>query len=1196
MRFACPAMIKELDARCHVVIEASAGTGKTWTLEHLFIHLLVQKVNIEEILILTYTDKATRDMKKRLHLMLESIVHANASDPRVDPQSASVWNITSDIFSHLSNAFTRFEQISISTIHGFCRRMLMEYALEGRLSFQSSLVDPEEMFSLGYRQEIRFLLSKPSFLRDVFLSCMQSGFFSIERDLFSWYKDASYLSIVLDEAKVKEALCAAASSSWLQSVKQNHLASILGGSRAKHLKEKMHQYVESLHEIGVRFKRDKDLSKAVFDIHDARQVCFDDATRSCFFDHDGFCDHIDALLVFRLLHQVPSPFGILVHRLLPRIKERITKEKQKENLVDFDDMLRLFDEALKPPGGQELVSLLRNRYRFALVDEFQDTDELQWSILKRLFVRSTKEHFLYLIGDPKQAIYGFRSADVYTYHRALSELKKQGAVHLQLAHNYRSTKELINVFNYVFQHDFFEETTDNIKPLLCGDVSKKLEQGGKKAPSLVLWQLLSEHRMQVDQVRKSLASSIADEIQTLVHKQPLLCWSQVTSKPLSYEDIYVLTRNAHESNIVVHMLKKKGIPCSHYRPEGVSKEPEVEHLLAMLSMLCAPLSRQAQYRALLSPFFDISIDAFLPSICSEVQELLHARIQTLRRYAHEHDDGVILHSMMRHSGLIRRLLFFHSDQSLARYQAVIDLLLEIGGGRQGIHGLKKMLECLIEGANICGMEGHYLSLLKDRKMSHVGYVPSAGSAVQVLTIHKAKGLEAEVVFVAGGFSPGKRSFKNSPLICHQKEKREAWLMNAPKHIMDRYRKEQQEEEKRLLYVAITRAKSRIYLPYFGNPPPGCACQGSPYRFLSKAYACLDKKLETLVQADDTGDVVYRVLSSKVHSLRALHDADSDDKIHSIASFIQKQGNCFEGEKAVQELDEAVFTPFVWTSYSAIKNRQENLSLPYVDHEEKDDSLSTEMQEHKLPGGLYMGLFFHQVLEHLDFQVLIHCTDLKEWVQKPSISSLFESSAEHMGIDFVYIPYVQETIYRALRQPQQLGSFSLSLGLASLEKTVREMPFVYPIPELFHPCLAPLIAYPQKKGFALDDQKLSNPYRAKRGMIRGVIDLVFELNGRIFFLDYKSDMVSGEESLRDYAANHYALQSQLYTLAIVRLLGMNGKEDYERRFGGMVYAFLRNMDKPNQGLVYSRPSFEDVMDFDRHLRREEYSKVYTTSFF
>ena len=407
-----------------------------------------------------------------------------------------------------------------------------------------------------------------------------------------------------------------------------------------------------------------------------------------------------------------------------------------------------------------------------------------------------------------------------------------------------------------------------------------------------------------------------------------------------------------------------------------------------------------------------------------------------------------------------------------------------------------------------------------------------------------------------------------------------------------------EEEERLLYVALTRAKARLYLPYFGLAPASAGPQeGQPPNPPRGPYRWLDQRLEQLVTRGYVDGDAVRFEIVDVGPEHAAPPADTED-LRATLGPIRFPRLPDAGAFAALRSDRA---GWLLTSYTRLEAGRE---APLGGSERRlaatDDGTD---QEHatavvdtleaaegarapalepegdpatRLPGGAGMGIFLHEVLEELDFEGLRAAPDATAWLADPAVARLFSARARRSGIAASDLPDAAALLHRALHQPQEHGPLALPRGLAGLgPERAAEMRFHFPLPEPAHPALGAatdaLPAAPAGGFFAID-----------RGVIRGVVDLVFEHEGRVYVLDWKSDRIAASV-LEAHVRDHYALQARLYTLGVVRHLGLRDAEEYEARFGGLLYAFLRAMRAPNEGVVFARPGWDEVRAWEAELQ-------------
>ena len=357
-------------------------------------------------------------------------------------------------------------------------------------------------------------------------------------------------------------------------------------------------------------------------------------------------------------------------------------------------------------------------------------------------------------------------------------------------------------------------------------------------------------------------------------------------------------------------------------------------------------------------------------------------------------------------------------------------------------------------------------------------------------------------------------------------------------------------------------------PTLGAPRPDAASAirgRRPFAKLSGPHRWLDQRLETLVLEGwvDDANVQLQVVDADAPAESSEH--------HPIDAVRWPQAPLLP---AAAPLDSEGRRGFVVTSYSRMKG-DEWTPPALADDEpgthgvEGEAELEEGLEEEEvvvddLPGGATMGIFLHELLEHVDFEAIADSHE-DEWCAAMEEQAI--RRAQQHGIHSQLARPACELVHRAMTTPVLAGELSLPRGFSELTEHVAEMHFHFPVP---------------KKGQPLLDEHRGSPLspRIERGVIRGVVDLVFSHGGRTYFLDWKSDRVP-ETQLSAHVAASYPLQAKLYTLGLARVLRLHSRETYEQRFGGLLYVFLRH----HHGIVFERPSWDDVLAWDQELQAE-----------
>jgi exodeoxyribonuclease V beta subunit len=814
-----PAVLDRLPAGRHAVIEASAGTGKTFTLEHLVVELvLVEGVPIEEILVVTFTEKATREMRERVRRKLREVADAA---PRPDDAEGPGWTVDAEGRRRLQDALASFDRAPISTIHAFCQRLLSEHAFACARLLEQTAVEPRHAFREAFRQELRVALAPSDPLGPVLTRVLlHLGGENLEDVLYRWAQERGEPALAYEPARVEELLRRlpgqddlAGGGLWLrlleaglQRTPKKTVPALL--RKLAPAIDALREGEASLYDTLLRFwdwARERG-TKSLTALPYLRKYLPAAAQRER--NLEGLARTVDALADL-----AGDPLVVLVFELLPRVVDRLARQKSALGQFDFDDMLVLVRDALDPAGGPlaaSLRALLRRRYRVALVDEFQDTDEVQWTIFRRLFFDDTDAHRLVLIGDPKQAIYGFRNADVHTYHTARAEVLADGGVSAPLTANFRTRASLLEGVDRILREGFFTGVNAYPGPPECGRPELRALRDGVDAPAITLLHLVGrDGPLRFDEARRALAARIAEEVKRILAGD-LRVDRGDGPKPVSAADIHVLCRTGAEARQVGEALRDAAVPHAFYKQEGLFQTAIARDVLDVLLALGDPRSSALRRAAWRTPFFAVPLERLgdLDDLPPE-----HPLVDDLYRMARLAEDGrweTLFAELLDGSGFIRRELFWGgSERRLTDAQHVFELLLaEVHQGLRSLPQLTRRLSGFISGRERpVGEDGNVHRLESERR------------AVQLLTMHKAKGLEAEVVFVVGGLGLS-RPDPSRPQVFHDAEgRRRVWIGRPPADVEAIRRAEQRQEDERLLYVALTRARSRLFLPYLGPPPP-----------------------------------------------------------------------------------------------------------------------------------------------------------------------------------------------------------------------------------------------------------------------------------------------------------------------------------------------------------------------------------------
>ncbi|AKU89701.1 UvrD-helicase domain-containing protein [Vulgatibacter incomptus] len=1173
LRYEKPAILGRLPKDRHAVIEASAGTGKTYTIEHLVVELVVEAgVPIAEILVVTFTEKATSELRARVRkLLVDLLALTPDKSAAATVPDERCWILDDEKRAKLERALRDFDSATISTIHSFCQRILTEHAFANQRLFSEQRVDGREAFSAAFQEALRTDLAvdpEHAALLAVWLESKTVP--DLEKLLHACAGKRGRLLPIWDEPALDRAISAFPVASDFELLLKDEMKAAKGRSATA----PMNRYAFLRDELRSYPSNGAFLEKvaALQSLRKPGREKWLGELRAVLDEIPPGGPAIDALRepVAALDDGIVSLEALVVQRFLPCVQARLAGRKQVQGLFDFDDMLSLVRDSLQGAHGEALVGLLRERYRYALIDEFQDTDELQWEIFRRIFFESGGKNFLFLIGDPKQAIYRFRGADVETYLAAKGELVAAGGAREALTENFRSTARLIEAYNRILDQQgdppFFTRAGIGYEePVRCGNQALELlgPDGEPAAPIHVFELPIRKGEMSKDVLLPVLGARLAREIRAITDPvAPSLRFSKGSGEPerIAPRDIYVLCSTKDDGERVGEELRKAGVPHAHYKQEGLLDTDAARALHDVLAAVAEPDDHAKRMRAWLSPFFGLRLRD-LPSVRDlPPSDPLVQRLLDWKGEADGRRFERLFSRLLDESGIVRRLVLSDSgDRDLTNFLHLCELLLEaLGSTCRTLPELVALLGRWIDGTAKPEQEdGNQQRLESDR------------DAVQIMTMHASKGLEAKVVFLVGGVGPRPAS---STAAFHDRDgARVTWVGKPPKVVQTLVDREAEWEDQRLLYVALTRAKARLYLPAYPSDEDGAALKGA-YRVLNPRLLAMRGEsdplftVETLVGHDDTED---GSVSASV-SLRdwepaygLLEEVDRTDELNALR---------------------AAHQGYRITSYTQLRE-----GAPKGGHEPERDEFAGESEraahpaDDELPGGAGSGIFLHELLEKVSPRSVVEAGSPEEFLARTEVGEFFQREAARAGVDRRHLRHAGALVHGALAGRIRLRDGRILEGIAHAPRLLREAEFLYPIPERSHPRLTQ----------ALTGQHLE----IRRGFVKGFVDVLFEHDGLAYFGDWKSDVLPSwsRAAIDERVEKSYRLQAQLYSLALVKMIGVRDEASYEARVGGFLYLFLRGM-KPDgdgtEGVHFERPSWSHILEWERALLEREDLEVAT----
>ena len=1160
-RVARPPVLRGIPLDRHAVIEASAGTGKTFTLEHLIVELLLATdTSLDRILVVTFTEKATNELRARVRTKLQDLL-AGRGEPASEQDVArgDCWTIDEAARAKLQKALHAFDGTTISTIHAFCQRVLRENAFSSGRLFEEQHVDGRDAFGRAFREALR---------RDVACDPLRAP----------WLEAA--LSIGWNLVTIEDLLwkCIQARGDLRPSFDAASLARALEAFPVDDAR--LISGPEEMQRWGLPAVSAKAAGRRIYQVADAVEKARETCSAPSFvleaqsIDLKFLLERLPAVpprpgptarvcvAALELVRATPPFRAALAHALLEPVRRELARSKREAGQYDFDDMLAFVDEALRGPRSKALVEAMRERWRYALIDEFQDTDETQWSIFQRAFFDCRgAPSVLYLVGDPKQSIYRFRGADVQTYLRAKAEITAAGGSVVTLDRNHRATQALVDATNALFDQQAPDPvfTGDVLHtPVACGRPDRALVDGdGHAVPPIYAFRF---HSGAGDPIPLAvLGSHIAREVRAITNEaRP---W-RFDGRVVLPSDVFVLTRNAREGRIVGAALRDGGVPHAFYKEDGLFRTDEAREVRALLLAIADPADRGRRLAAWLTPFFGLALSEMERARDLSIEHPLVARLHMWKALADAHDFERFFESIVSASGILRREIFFaEGERELTNYLHVLEVLLEQARGPSATLGdLVNLLSGLIDGTRLpLDLEGSVQRLESDRPV------------VQIMTIHKSKGLEAPIVFIAGGFSqpPG-----DDVRIYHEGPNRLAWVGSIDDASVEaKCKREEREEEQRLMYVALTRAQGRLYLPCAvedGTSTKGKRLRGDP-RPLRGPYEPIQRRVLEMARSSAPGLSVQDVIVGSVPP-GPIADPGAASWVPP-SELLREPGEAMPWTALREQHAGAIVT-----SYTRMRG---SLTARQARTEEGEDrsrasvvQVKKEVEAGTLRGARTSGVFLHEVLERVPLTSFGASGEWEAWRTRPDVRALFDRAMAIHGVEPSQREHAERLVWRAYTMPVSLPDGRSLRSLSSARTAVREMEFAFPIPERHHPTLG---------------ESLAQPVSIARGYVRGSLDLAIEHDGITYFVDWKSDSLRSYElgALDTHVLDHYRDQAALYSLAIVKLLDARTPDQYEARFGGLLYCFLRGIEVEDRGIWSMRPSWSDVLGWEDEFRARRY---------
>jgi len=1073
--------VREIELSGSSLIQASAGTGKTYSIALLFVRLVLSGIKADSILTVTFTNAATSELKGRvINFLKNALTYLN--DEKSADENKELFEIINDykksegfdtVRDRLASAGRDIDNIQIFTIHGFCKRIISENAFEtGTLFNMDITANIDEIVQSAvesfWRREIQKI--PKAILEEI----SPNGWFSIEKiaGLVKGRRSISDLKILPD--------CESETPSW--------------------------------ETAGDLFNENERTSTLCQDL------------------------------------------VILFKRLLKEVNAGIEAETEKTGVVGFDDLLKVLESSLNDRRKKDvLIAAMKKKYKAVLIDEFQDTDVLQYQIFKTLF--DNGHHALFFIGDPKQAIYSFRNADVFAYLKAGESVAEEKRFTMNL--NFRSSKRAVNAVSRLFdQKNPFEiegiefpkvtSSAEGENALMfknepvCGlgvrfmrsDKAEPFELSGSRT-----WKnrkLKHEHAK-----NKAISDMCSSIIEMLESGSGYKIEEKNGPKNIKPSDIAVLVNSNNDAELVKQAFSKCGIPFVMASNASIFESEEAVDVETVLEAV-SDFTPGRIKAALLTKFFGMSI----------------AELETLSQNGVDLEKWYSFFSNL--NAIWEKRGFLIAFSTFLESMKIYEKTASGSGGERRLTNVRHLVELIHRYENENGVSPEStLRWLKEKMIKKSAAeeeqlrLESDDNAVIITTIHKSKGITYSVVFCPDLWRKAEVRKDTSFLYYHDENGNTVINFDMTNEEgREKFITETLSENLRLVYVALTRAKY-LTVVYWGN------IYGTGSTPFAKLFHGMKNDADLKSMSDD---IMMKGL------LKLAEGSDGSIKVTDNISSVKRKLMLENGQikqKGPEVLQRKIAAGWSTSSFSSITSHHagvESDSEYVFENRDTPDPVLMSISNNILsfPAGVKAGVALHSVFEKIDFAEIDNRKVISEVLDSHNIR--FNDD----GIDMT--DWVHECVNSVLDAVVFNGS---PLRKVKKDDIVTEMEFFYRTSN-----------FNSREVMRTIGDMVAIPENRFSGFIRGFMDLVFRLDGKYYLVDWKSNRLG--DKIEDYDRNsmtlemkkhNYVLQYSLYLAALDAYLEKKDKNyKYERDFGGVYYFFIRGVTPSNN---YSTGIYKDL---------------------
>lgn len=1236
------------------LIEASAGTGKTYNITRIYLRLLLEReLKVEEILLMTFTKDATQELKGRIDAFIREALNSwqklcdedayfKAIDTRVNPDNVN----PNKIEFLLKRALLFLDEAAIFTIHGFCQRALTQHAFASGLSFNANMSTNSNELALEATQDWYRQLAKQNIEKFILIEefwATPSAFVASFAKAISHRSELSVIdvcSLVVNFTQLAEQASA--------DLKNN--TSLLEDGLIAHKKPEEQE------------KRAAELVKLMQWLKNITQ-CIDEssllvATAQPMPDYLLHGNRHPKAFKVQLAQVLDSAKEIkaqvknlakninkakayhIVRDAIYQIRQQVKHTKEQLNCLDFDDLINTLADCLQDPNNTMLAQTLLAQYPVALVDEFQDTDPQQFSILQGIYyqndyhqkdyqspdqtnqlITNKPDNALYLIGDPKQAIYGFRGGDIFAYLNARSDCD----YHWLMDTNWRSSPDVVEAYNQVFSGT----TTDtkatvkqsvfgygiDYQPVLAGkkaDASTKNTRSEGRALRFIHFTDEEVEGKVPQSVRPLMATWCANEIVNLLDESDMdsdVAFESTVenkNKKINPKDIAILVRDGREANAIKEALLQANLASVFLSDRAnLFDSEQAKQLITLLKGILTPEDERLYLSAITCGLLGINATALYKLQQDELayQTLKFCFFDYREQWQRQGFISMAITIMHQHFDFSNANASGNKSRALTNLLHLFELLQSAS---QKLLQPQELLYWLEQQCNEDNVQATN-DLETEQRLE------SDGDLIRIVTQHGAKGLEYPIVFIPFATrhkDPLKFGNKSVSYIEYHNHQGQLCLsLDGDEQAKIAMANEAYAESIRLLYVAITRAERRCYIlstafDKYALSPLGKTLQWQPEQDIAQSLKQLvAKSPNTISFQNESFECITNDIASNV--------------------ILKKQQNKQNLELTVSKFVGKIERNWWLSSFSALsKNlRHSGISSPDRDSIELIHNRLTTHKNDKalirfqLAKGAHSGNLLHNILEHSDFKSSDNIESNIVEITKRQLLKYGELTTGFTDLDLV--DWLDEIMKAPLANSKLNAQFNalsttkstldnFSLSDISLQKTLRESEFYFPMNEASITILEKLLTdhrNTDKEASQQSNVRLPN-YQFLKGMMHGFIDLVFEQSGKYYICDYKSSHLGDDYNDYNHGAlrddiekNYYDLQYLIYSLALHRYLQQN-LPDYNtaEHFGGIYYLYLRGMTNnethQGKGVYYRKITSNELIQLDNIFLGKKLGKKLT----